>query len=101
MRKLFDNNNVILINEKVLLNHHFVNSCKENTHAFIYNKNSTRDELISVFDNKEIDRLAFVFDETYLNENIFINNEPFFTEEDLREQNIDNLSSNFKFIVYS
>lgn len=93
-------NNIIFIDKKVILNNIFANSCSKNTQSFIYNKNSTKEELITKIGNvKNIDRIAFIFDEMYLNQNIFINNEPFFIDADLTESNVNNLSSNFKFII--
>ena len=103
MSKLFDKNNIIFIDEKVSLNHYFIDSCKTNTHAIMYNKNTRQQDLlnkISEISMVDIDRIGFVFDEIYLNNNIFVNNKPFFTDRDLEESDIDKLSSNFKFLIY-
>jgi hypothetical protein len=93
--------NIILIDINIKNSNDFFNNTNSSTFPIIYNSSNTSLELEAILNNfTSIDRLCFVFDEIYLSSvKLFLNNEQFFTEEDLTEDDIDNLSDNFKLLL--
>jgi hypothetical protein len=96
--------NVLLIDNTVVQCEQFYNNCNKSTFPIIYNHKSNIGELFTMLTTnfKSIDRLSFVFDENICisdKNNKFINNKPFFTNRDLKETNINNMSENVKLIV--
>lgn len=92
--------NILLISDLVSNYDTFYTNCNTNTFPIIYNYKSKITELETLLKNfTNITRIAFVFDEAILKKHKFLDNLPFFTNNDLIEENIENLSSNFKLII--
>lgn len=95
--------NILLIDENVQDYQIFFNSSNEKTFPITYNGNCLRTELETLFSQFDsIDRICFVFDETGIPTNkLFINYSSFFKTEDLKEDELNKLSENFKFLINS
>jgi len=93
--------NILLIDNKVKNFQDFFNNVNDTTYPIIYDVSSQSDELINILKNfVSINRIAFVFDELYLNgTKFFINNAPFFVQNDLVANEINQLSSNAQLLI--
>jgi hypothetical protein len=91
--------NIILIHDEVYNYNQFYESANIDSYPIIYNTNSSKEELTSLFRNKfiNIERIAFVFHNSGVNSlKSFIDNKPFFTYDDL-EENV--YSDNLQYII--
>jgi hypothetical protein len=94
--------NILLVHDQVKNYMDFVNNCNDNTFPIIYNNTSSGDELKAFLTTNftSVDRLCIVFDELHIwSTKIFMDNKPFFTDGDLTESDINNLSANIKLII--
>jgi len=94
--------NILLVDDKVKSYNEFVDNCNSLTFPIVYNYNSSSQELVNFLTTNfaSVDRLCFVFDGSSIATNKpFVDNKPFFTNNDLKESNLENMSDNFKLIV--
>ena len=91
--------NVLLIDGDVFQNDILYNAVNSDTLAIKYVVNSDKTELLNLLDKfTGLERIAFAFNDATMNSKQFLNNELFFTDDDLLE-NQTNYSSNLKFII--
>ena len=92
--------NILFIDSQVTNYNDFYTNCNPSTFPIIYSFNSESSELNTILTNfTNIAKIGFVFDELHLNNKGFIERLPFFNDNDLTVENINDLSSNFKLLV--
>lgn len=93
--------NLIFVDSLISQNEIFFNSINSKTGSIKYNNLNTKImlmDLLTNFDIKTIDRVAFIFDELNIIDKKFLDNCPFYTADDLLNHQND-FSENFKFIL--
>jgi len=92
--------NILLVDRYVNNFDKWINSSNEQTLAISINPDTNRADLKAILKTYmvNIDRIAFVYDNISLGGRSFINFEKFFTDDDLTETDVNNVSDNFKFI---
>ena len=94
---------ILLIDDTVHDYSNFVTSSNETTFTIVYNYNSTKEELKTIFQEKisicSIKRLGFVFHDAQLSTKCFLDNELLFSDDDLLQTDGSSYSNNLKCII--
>ena len=93
-------NNILLIEDTVSKNMDFYNYVNANTFPIIYNKNSSKTDLLKILNKfTNINRIGFIFDDSDIGNKKFLDNSNFFIENDLFNSDVDLFSENMQFII--
>jgi hypothetical protein len=95
--------NIILIDSFVSQSEQFINSVNNNTLAIVYRRAASYDKLLEILNNENlinVKRIAFAFDNDLIESKYFINENPFFTDNDISPNTVEeNYSSGLQTIL--
>jgi hypothetical protein len=84
--------NIILIDSFVSQSEQFINSVNNNTLAIVYRRTASYDKLLEILNNENlinVKRIAFAFDNDLIESKYFINENPFFTDNDISPNTVE------------